>query len=77
MGKQIMVPYVDPNEQVVVELSVRDLTRSVSFYRRSGLPSFARKNALPFWPGRGISSSCNKQTICPSPLPLQLAPLLN
>jgi catechol 2,3-dioxygenase-like lactoylglutathione lyase family enzyme len=31
-----MVPYVDPNEQLVVELSVRDLTRSVSFYRALG-----------------------------------------
>jgi catechol 2,3-dioxygenase-like lactoylglutathione lyase family enzyme len=28
-----MTRYVDPTKQLVVELSVRDLTRSVSFYR--------------------------------------------
>lgn len=35
MGKQ-MDRYVDPTEQLVVELLVRDLTRSVTFYRALG-----------------------------------------
>jgi catechol 2,3-dioxygenase-like lactoylglutathione lyase family enzyme len=36
MDKQIMARYVDPTEQLVVELSVGNLTRSVSFYRGLG-----------------------------------------
>ena len=35
-GTRIMVPYVDATEQLVVELLVRDLERSLSFYRALG-----------------------------------------
>jgi catechol 2,3-dioxygenase-like lactoylglutathione lyase family enzyme len=42
-----MVPYVDPTEQLVVEIFARDLKRSIGFYRRLGFelireePAFA------------------------------------
>jgi catechol 2,3-dioxygenase-like lactoylglutathione lyase family enzyme len=56
MGKEIMVPYVSPNEQLVVELSVRDLTRSVSFYRVLGFDLFREEErfAVLAWEGHQL-----------------------
>ena len=36
LGKHIMARYVDPTEQLVAELLIGDLTRSLAFYRALG-----------------------------------------
>jgi catechol 2,3-dioxygenase-like lactoylglutathione lyase family enzyme len=48
-----MVPYVNPNEQLVVELSVRDLAVSVSFYRAMGFDLVRKEErfAVLAWEG--------------------------
>lgn len=56
MGETIMVRYVDPTEQLVVELSVRDLTRSLSFYRALGFDLLREEErfAVLAWEGHQL-----------------------
>jgi hypothetical protein len=51
-----MVPYVAPKEQLVVELSVRDLTRSVSCYRALGFDLLREEErfAVLAWEGHQL-----------------------
>jgi hypothetical protein len=55
-----MASYVDSTLQLVVELSVRDLERSLSFYERIGFRCSAGSGRSPSWLGKIISSSCLK-----------------
>jgi len=41
-----MVPYVDPTEQLVVEIFARDLRRSIEFYRRLGFELIREQTAF-------------------------------
>jgi hypothetical protein len=49
-----MPQFVDANRQLVIELYVRDLNRSISFYLRAPLPRQTRPENEPFpltlWP---------------------------
>ncbi|HEV3258192.1 MAG TPA: VOC family protein [Gemmataceae bacterium] len=56
MSEQIMVPYVDPTEQLVVELSVGNLTRSVTFYRALGFDLLREEErfAVLAWEGHQL-----------------------
>ena len=49
-----MVPYVDPTEQLVVEIFARDLRRSIEFYRRLGFELIREQTAFAelAWEGR-------------------------
>src|SRR5437773_2581568 len=56
LGKQIKARYVDPTEQVVVELSVGNLPRSVTFYRalRFDLLREEERFAVLAWEGHQL-----------------------
>ena len=56
MNKQIMARYVDPTEQLVIELSVGNLTRSVSFYRALGFDLLREEErfAVLAWEGHQL-----------------------
>jgi catechol 2,3-dioxygenase-like lactoylglutathione lyase family enzyme len=56
MDNQIMVPYVDPTEQLVVELSVGNLARSVTFYRALGFDLLREEErfAVLAWEGHQL-----------------------
>ena len=56
MDKPIMTRYVDPTEQLVVELSVGNLTRSVSFYRALGFDLLREEErfAVLAWEGHQL-----------------------
>ena len=41
-----MAPYVDPTEQLVVEIFARDLKRSIEFYRRLGFELISERVAF-------------------------------
>src|SRR2546425_8828460 len=45
-GARPMTNYVDPTEQLVVELYVRDIGRSVAFYERLGFRVLRREQAF-------------------------------
>jgi catechol 2,3-dioxygenase-like lactoylglutathione lyase family enzyme len=51
-----MARYVDPTEQLVVELSVRDLARSVTFYRALGFELLREEGrfAVLAWEGHRL-----------------------
>ena len=51
-----MVPYVDPTEQLVVELSVGNLTQSVTFYRALGFDLLREEErfAVLAWEGHQL-----------------------
>jgi catechol 2,3-dioxygenase-like lactoylglutathione lyase family enzyme len=56
MGKQIMARYIDPTEQLVVELSVGNLKRSVTFYRALGFDLLREEErfAVLAWEGHQL-----------------------
>jgi catechol 2,3-dioxygenase-like lactoylglutathione lyase family enzyme len=51
-----MARYVDPTEQLVVELSVHDLTRSIAFYQALGFDLLREKErfAVLAWEGHQL-----------------------
>ncbi len=51
-----MTPYVDPTEQLVVEIFVRDVARSKAFYRQLGFELLADRGAFVIlgWEGHRL-----------------------